>query len=181
MRCCALLIITALTASACNQNRQIRGGDIASGLPAEGPMSQIPMGDLAGAASSDLVTKVSNPYNGNAQAIARGHELYMSMNCAGCHGYDAKGAMGPDLTDTYWRYGGAPAQIYRSIFEGRSAGMPAWGKAIPESEIWKVVAYIQSLGGTVPAAFGQHGNQGDVQSEQVATDTAQTLTGKKQP
>jgi cytochrome c oxidase cbb3-type subunit 3 len=181
MRNSALLILFAFAFAACDQtSQQARGGDVASGLPPEGPISQIPLGDLAGVASSNLVTKVKNPYQSNAQAIEQGHDLFLAMNCASCHGYDAKGGMGPDLTDTNWRFGGAPAQIYRSIFEGRAAGMPAWGKAIPVSEIWKVVAYIQSLGGTVPTAFAQHGNQGDVQSEQVASDTAHTTTGKKQ-
>jgi cytochrome c oxidase cbb3-type subunit 3 len=182
MRSVAFLILSAFCMCTCNgAHQQQRGGEVGSGLPPEGAISEIPMGDLAGVASSNLVTKINNPYNKNASAIAQGHDLFLSMNCASCHGYDAKGGMGPDLTDTYWRFGGAPAQIYRSIYEGRSAGMPAWGKAIPASEIWKVVAYIQSLGGTVPAAFGQHGNQGDVPSEQAATDTAKTQTGKQQP
>jgi len=74
------------------------------------------------------------------------------MNCAGCHGYDAKGGMGPDLTDTEWRYGGTPIDIYKSIYEGRAQGMPAWGNALPTTPIWQLVAYIQSLGGTLPAA-----------------------------
>ena len=57
--------------------------------------------------------------------------------------------MGPDLTDTEWRYGGLPVQIYKTIRDGRPQGMPAWGVALPPDDIWKLVAYVQSFGGTV--------------------------------
>ena len=101
-------------------------------------------------------------------AIARGHELFISMNCAGCHGYDAAGNMGPNLTDHYWRYGGTPASGYKSIYEGRPQGMPAWGSALPRAEIWKIVAYLQSLGGMVAATDYQGGLQGDHDVSSVA-------------
>lgn len=124
-------------------------GPPATGLPSEGEISALPMGHIAGFTdSAALARSIPNPYEGNAQAVAAGKSLYIKMNCAGCHAYNAKGNMGPDLTDTYWRYGGLPAQIYASIHEGRAQGMPAWGAALPPQEIWKLVAYIQSLGGT---------------------------------
>jgi cytochrome c oxidase cbb3-type subunit 3 len=79
------------------------------------------------------------------ESIAAGKVLYVKMNCAGCHSYTGKGWMGPDLTDSYWRYGGTPDDIYRTIYEGRPQGMPAWGKALPSEEIWELVHYIGSL------------------------------------
>jgi cytochrome c oxidase cbb3-type subunit 3 len=107
------------------------------------------MGHVAGLTdSAALARSISNPYVDNAQAVAAGKALYIKMNCAGCHAYNAKGNMGPDLTDTYWRYGGLPVQIYQSIHDGRAQGMPAWGAALPPQEIWKLVAYIESFGGT---------------------------------
>jgi mono/diheme cytochrome c family protein len=107
------------------------------------------MGHVAGLTdSAALARSIPNPYVDNAQAIVAGKSLYIQMNCAGCHAYNAKGNMGPDLTDTYWRYGGLPAQIFQSIHDGRAQGMPAWGAALPPQEIWKLVAYIESLGGT---------------------------------
>lgn len=124
-------------------------GPPATGLPPEGEIAALPMGHIAGLTdSAALARSIPNPYVDNPQAIAAGKALYIKMNCAGCHGYDAKGAMGPDLTDTYWRYGGLPAQIFQSIRDGRAQGMPAWGAALPPQEIWKLVAYIESLGGT---------------------------------
>ena len=53
--------------------------------------------------------------------------------------------MGPSLRDPDWIYGGAPAEIYSSIAEGRGKGMPAWGTKIPDDEIWKLVTYIKTL------------------------------------
>lgn len=79
------------------------------------------------------------------QDIAAGHTLFVKMNCAGCHTYTGKGWMGPDLTDSYWRYGSAPEDIYRVLYEGRPQGMPAWGKALSSNELWQLVMYIRSL------------------------------------
>ena len=59
----------------------------------------------------------------------------------------APAGWGPPLNDSYWRYGGSPVEIYKSIYEGRPKGMPAWGVALPPNEIWALTAYVSSLGG----------------------------------
>ena len=135
----------------------------------------MPLGDVAGAAQSTLAAQFPNPYGNDPQAVQQGHDLFVQMNCAGCHGYGAKGAMGPNLTDGYWRYGGVPASIFKSIYQGRPQGMPAWNPALPPDEIWKIVAYIQSLGGSYPASQYQAGLQGDHQGDNVAPEVAPTL------
>jgi cytochrome c oxidase cbb3-type subunit III len=147
-----------------------------TGLPAEGALARVAIGDLAGIGNNTLDAKVANPYVNDMAAVKAGHELFVNMNCAACHGYDLKGGMGPDLTDTYWRYGGSPADIYKSIFEGRPQGMPAWGRSLPPEAIWKVVAYIQSKGGSYPAALADRGRQGDLGDED--TTAASTLKGR---
>jgi cytochrome c oxidase cbb3-type subunit 3 len=119
----------------------------------------LPLGDVAGGA--ETTAALPNPYANDPNAVQLGHDLFVQMNCAGCHGYDAKGGMGPNLTDTYWRYGGVPASIFKSIYEGRPQGMPAWNPALPPSEIWKLVAYIETLGGTLEANQYQAWVQGD--------------------
>lgn len=121
----------------------------------------LPSGDLAGAAESRAGASITNPLEGQAQAIAQGKALFVQMNCAGCHGYELGGSMGPNLTDKYWRYGGSPGAVYRSIAEGHPQGMPAWRRALPPDQIWKLVAYIQSFGGTTPAGDYQGALQGD--------------------
>ena len=53
--------------------------------------------------------------------------------------------MGPSLRRPDFLYGRRADQIFDSVAQGRSNGMPAWGTRIPEQQIWQLVAYIQSL------------------------------------
>jgi cytochrome c oxidase cbb3-type subunit 3 len=104
----------------------------------------------------------------SAQAREAGHTLFVKMTCAGCHTYTGKGWMGPDLTDSYWRFGGAPEDIYRSIYEGRPQGMPAWGKALSPNEIWQLVLYIRTLPAT---PGGDAGTVSPLTQTAVSVDT----------
>jgi cytochrome c oxidase cbb3-type subunit 3 len=131
-------------------------------LPSPSTLASIPLGDVPGDEHVPQAASTPNPLTKDPRAVEMGKRLYITMNCADCHGYDAKGAMGPDLTDNYWRYGGTPAAIYNSIAQGRAQGMPAWGKALPPIEIWRLTAYIQSLGGTFPADKSQQALEGDL-------------------
>ena len=144
----AILMLTATLCACADSQGGSTSGPPAVGLPSAQHIAAVPMDHVAGTLDSNaLARSIASPYAGNAQAIAEGHALYVRMNCAGCHAYTAKGNMGPDLTDAYWRYGGYPVQIYKSIHDGRAQGMPAWGDALPPQEIWKIVAWIQTLGG----------------------------------
>jgi cytochrome c oxidase cbb3-type subunit 3 len=147
-----------------------------TGLPPEGALARVAIGDIAGMGNNTLATQMKNPYAGDMAAIKEGQELFVGMNCAACHGYDLKGGMGPDLTDTYWRYGGSPADIYKTIFEGRPQGMPAWGRTMPPALIWKVAAYIESKGGAFPARLADRARQGDLADED--TTAGSTLKGR---
>jgi cytochrome c oxidase cbb3-type subunit 3 len=89
--------------------------------------------------------KFTNTASQDAKAADAGAALFTGMNCDGCHGGGAVGAVGPSLTDGRWRYGGADADIYRSIAEGRPKGMPAFGGVLQPAMIWRLVAYIKSL------------------------------------
>ena len=125
----------------------------------------LPGGDVAGAAQSMVGVEVHNPLAGQPAAVAGGKRLFVQMNCAGCHNYSLAGGMGPNLSDRYWRYGGTPAEIYQSIAAGRPQGMPAWYKVLPPEEIWQIVSYIESYGGSTAAAEYHAGLQGDVASK----------------
>lgn len=89
--------------------------------------------------------RVTNSAANDSKAAETGAALFTSMNCDGCHGGGAVGAVGPSLTDGRWRYGGADADIFRSIAEGRSKGMPAFGGTLQPAMIWRLVAYLKSL------------------------------------
>ena len=140
-------------------------------LPPEGAAARVPLGDLAGRAETSLPDDLPNPLEHDGSAVNEGKRLFTQMNCAGCHGYTAKGGMGPDLTDGHWRYGGTPVQIYKSIYEGRPQGMPAWGRALPQKSIWQLTRYIESLGGSFPAGQYHAGQQGDL-ADKVGASTS---------
>jgi mono/diheme cytochrome c family protein len=112
--------------------------------PAFAPVGPIPGPQVAG---EDAATTMQNPYANDPSALEQGRQLFVAMNCAGCHGGHAGGGMGPDLRpDHIFRYGNAPANLFDSISMGRAMGMPAWGTKLPSEVIWKLAAYIQSLG-----------------------------------
>ena len=93
------------------------------------------------------------------QALKMGARLFAS-NCSVCHGSDARGGYGfPNLTDSDWRWGGAPDAIKTSILKGRQAVMPAWGEAIKDQGVRDVSAYLltRMLNRTLP-----EGTQADV-------------------
>jgi cytochrome c oxidase cbb3-type subunit 3 len=108
------------------------------------PVTSVPVGPLPGAGPN--VAEPANPYAGDMTAAAQGRQLFVRMNCAGCHGGHAGGGMGPSLRDPEWIYGSSDAKIFNSIAEGRAHGMPAWGTKLPEDYIWKMTAYIKMLG-----------------------------------
>ena len=93
----------------------------------------------------------SNPRAGDAEAVDEGKYLFKGR-CAVCHGMDAKGYRGTDLTTDDWVHGGGDAQIFRSISRGiPGTEMPAAN--MREDEIWAVVAYLRTLAS--PASAGE--------------------------
>ncbi len=86
-----------------------------------------------------------NPHAGDAAAARSGALLFSAMNCDGCHGPDASGWVGPNLGDRRWRYGGADAEVFSSIYYGRPRGMPAFGATLGVEGVWTLVTYLRSL------------------------------------
>lgn len=117
-------------------------GPVGGAPPSLAPVGPIPGPTIAGENSALMV---QNPYAGNPSALEQGRQLFVQMNCSGCHGGRAGGGMGPSLRDQIWIYGDTPADIFDSISQGRGKGMPAWGTKLPADVIWKLVTYIQSL------------------------------------
>lgn len=95
--------------------------------------------------SHDRPLALRNPFEGNAQALKTGSQLYVSYNCIDCHGADGSGAMGPSLADNRWHFGGTAAEVFESIYQGRPDGMPTWGGRIANDQIWMLVTYVRSL------------------------------------
>jgi cytochrome c oxidase cbb3-type subunit 3 len=97
----------------------------------------LPVRDAAASAAK-------NPFAGNAAAVKEGEKIF-DAKCADCHGGDATGGSGPDLTDDRWIHGGGDAEVFASVSSGRKGGMPSWRGELKDDEIWKVVSYIRSL------------------------------------
>ncbi len=86
----------------------------------------------------------TNPLVGDPAAVSQGRNVYRGR-CAVCHGIDAKGFRGSDLTSGDWVHGGSDAQIFKTILEGvPGTEMPANPNMAPD-EIWMVLAYLRTL------------------------------------
>jgi putative heme-binding domain-containing protein len=94
---------------------------------------------------------VANPFQGNAQAVDEGREIY-NRTCTTCHGADGAGSeMGPALGAPARRYAlSTDAQIFDAIKNGiPTTQMPRFGGGrLADDAIWKVTAYIRGLRGT---------------------------------
>lgn len=143
-------------------------GTTASAVEAPGSGVGPPLGGVPGGLPIGGEPNMANPLEGKPQALADGRRLFLAMNCASCHGYDATGGMGPNLTDKQWRYAGTPAAVFNSIAQGRPQGMPSWGRTLPEEQIWSIVAYLESLGGTYQPGQYNASLDGDTEKTQLA-------------
>ncbi len=97
----------------------------------------------AGPVSSEDLIALSE----DAPMVATGKGIFMK-DCMPCHGMQAQGTAGPNLTDEFWFYGGAPSDIYNTVYNGTPKGMPNWGPRLGQGATKQVVAYILTLRNT---------------------------------
>jgi cytochrome c oxidase cbb3-type subunit III len=72
-------------------------------------------------------------------------------SCSPCHGANAQGLIGPNLTDNRWLHGGKMTEIYLTVVKGvPGKGMPPWGRALSPDKLKATVAYVRTLQGTNP-------------------------------
>jgi cytochrome c oxidase cbb3-type subunit III len=111
-------------------------------------------GIYPGGSSTGLNANLKNPLADDPDAVQRGMKDFDAFNCSGCHAPNGGGGMGPSLSNDMWIYRSSPANIYLSIAQGRSAGMPAFGSMLPDRTLWELVAYIQSIAEKPSGKFG---------------------------
>ncbi len=99
--------------------------------------------------TTESMNTTKSKYAESQAAVDEGEQLFSKYNCTGCHGHGGGGS-GVPLMDDRWIYGSQPDQIFNTIAEGRPNGMPCFGRKIPEDQIWRLVAFIRSLGGLTP-------------------------------
>ena len=91
----------------------------------------------------------SNPLRGDAASIEEGQKTFKNV-CAACHRADAKGLVGPDLTDAQWLHGTTDAQIYKVIMKGvpvpetktGKGAMPPHEKSLGSEKVYQVMAWL---------------------------------------
>lgn len=90
--------------------------------------------------------RVNNPVPLNEQSISQGKVIFVK-HCAVCHGTDAKGGVGFDLTDAQWIHGGSDGEIYYVITTGvAGTAMKGFKDELSEDARWHLVNYIISRG-----------------------------------
>jgi cytochrome c oxidase cbb3-type subunit III len=106
---------------------------------------------IAAAKSADFELKEkANPSKGGdkkddpAAALVSGKKIF-SERCVACHGPDAKGGIGPDLTKAAFKYGKSESAILESISNGRPGGMPGFGKELGHEQLEGIVKYLLTL------------------------------------
>jgi putative heme-binding domain-containing protein len=113
------------------------------GAPVHGQLQDIP--DVP----ANLPEK--NPLAGNQTAILAGMSQFRAR-CADCHGIDARGARGPDITEV-WASGRTDSGLFRTIRLGvpGTEMPPIRGDRPTDDDIWRILAYVRTLAAPAPA------------------------------
>jgi cytochrome c oxidase cbb3-type subunit III len=105
---------------------------------------------VLGAAAFSAQAPARNPLEGKADAIQAGMGLFRGR-CGDCHGIDATGVRGPDITQI-WASGRTDDGIFKTIKGGvPGTEMPA-NPRLTDNEIWQIMAHLRTLAAsTAPA------------------------------
>jgi len=120
-----------------------------------------------------------NRFAGDAGAIAQGRYLFRAR-CSLCHGMDARGGRGPDLTTGSFVHGDTDAALFATIQRGVPGTEMVGQRADrPADEIWMIVAYIRSLGaGASGVAQGDPAAGEKIFWDQAKCSTCHMVNGK---
>jgi cytochrome c oxidase cbb3-type subunit 3 len=84
----------------------------------------------------------------NPTVVSQGRQTF-EQNCVACHGAQAQGVIGPNLTDKFWLHGGKPMEIHKTISDGVLAkGMPSWRPTLGPDRVKQLAVYVLSLRNT---------------------------------
>ncbi len=102
-------------------------------------------------ASGAFVTEETVTRLTDQNDLEAGKDIFKS-NCVPCHGPDAGGVVGPNLTDKYWIHGGGIKNVFKTIKFGVPAkGMVSWQTQLNPKQMQEVASFVLSLQGTHPA------------------------------
>jgi len=104
-----------------------------------------------------------NPFESDEAAIRIGSALF-AARCADCHGPDARGTLGPDLTRR-WARGETDESAFLIVRNG-VAGTSMPPSTAPDNEVWAIVAHLRSISVMPPLV-----STGDVSRGRALFDT----------
>jgi cytochrome c oxidase cbb3-type subunit 3 len=98
--------------------------------------------------------KIQNPIPASPESATAGRRLFQRY-CSNCHGSNAEGGPGndltppaPDLTTKTKKHGSSDGEIFNTIKNGvpPDFNMAAWGEqGLKEPDIWNLVNYLRSV------------------------------------
>ena len=95
---------------------------------------------------SDTHPPGKNPHLGNPASLRSGVALYR-VYCGDCHGLDATGYRGPDLTVTLG--GMADERLFQTIRKG-VPGTEMQLSKLPDNDVLMIIAYLRNLNAAAP-------------------------------
>ena len=112
----------------------------------------------------------------DASALGEGKKLF-GASCSPCHGAEAQGVVGPNLTDDYWLHEGGVKDVFKIIKYGvPEKGMKSWNDDFSPVQIAQISSYIKSLHGTKPTNAKEP--QGEVYKELTEHTTVENKNEK---
>ena len=97
-------------------------------------------------ASAARAADDANPFTGDPDAIAEGKRLWAQTGCYACHGKEAGGAVGPDLTDDQWlNVDGEYESIVEVINTGVAQPIEALGSMLPRAGMQLTDEQVEAL------------------------------------
>ena len=109
----------------------------------------------------------------DAESLKEGGENFQKF-CISCHGPQAGGLVGPNLTDEFWIHGGGIKNVYTTIKKGvPGKGMISWELVFSQKQIQNIGSYVLSLQGTNPPGGKAPEGQKYVEPVAAAPDTLQ--------
>ena len=112
----------------------------------------------------------------DSESIKEGSENYQKF-CTSCHGPQAGGLVGPNLTDEFWIHGGGIKNIYTVIKKGVPAkGMISWELVFSQKQIQNIGSYVLTLQGTNP--LGGKAPEGEKYIEPVVAASKDSVKNK---
>lgn len=87
---------------------------------------------------------LTNPLSPDEPTVTAGRKLFNRTGCIACHGNNARGAVGPDLTDDEWMRQPTDEMIFNTIKNGRSGTvMSGFGTDLTDEQIWQIITWLR--------------------------------------